>query len=267
MGLLINNLAVFHEGDPSNIPLLFVHGFPYDHQMWNNQAAAFKPSNFCVSYDIRGLGESPAGDGQLTMESFADDLEKIIDELKLDHPVLCGLSMGGYISLRAVERMETKFRALILCDTKSESDNNETKLKRAAGIKRINIEGVRNFVADFVPNCFAKESIEKLGEEYIAILGRSMNSNPIGVKGCLMAMAGRTDTTGYLSKIKIPVLVLCGEKDTLSPPESMRAMADKIKGSEFKVVPGSGHMSAIENPAFVNEKIRKFLSKISLINS
>lgn len=261
MRLLINNLAVFQEGNPANIPVIFVHGFPFDHLMWNNQVSAFKSSYFCVTYDIRGLGESPAGDWQHTIESFVDDLEKIIDELKVDHPVLCGLSMGGYISLRVAERMEEKFRALILCDTKSEADNNETKLKRAAGIKRINNEGIQKYIADFVPNCFAKESIEKLGEEYISILGRSMNSDPSGVKGCLLAMAGRTDTTEYLSKIKIPALVLCGEKDTLTTPATMKSMADKIKGSEFAVVPGSGHMSAVENPSFLNERIRSFLKK------
>jgi pimeloyl-ACP methyl ester carboxylesterase len=265
MRLLINNLAVFQEGDSSNIPILFVHGFPFDHQMWNKQVSAFKSYSFCVSYDIRGLGESPAGDGQHTIESFVDDLEKIIDELKMEHPVLCGLSMGGYISLRAVERMEEKFRALILCDTKSEADNNETKLKRAAGIKRINNEGIQKYIADFVPNCFAKESIEKLGQEYISILGRSMNSDPIGVKGSLLAMAGRTDTTEYLSKIKIPVLVLCGEKDTLTTPATMKSMADKIKESEFAVVPGSGHMSVVENSLFVNETIAAFLSKTASV--
>lgn len=57
------------------------------------------------NFDIRGLGESHAGDGQFTMESFVDDLETILNELKLKLPVLCGLSMGGYISLRAIERM------------------------------------------------------------------------------------------------------------------------------------------------------------------
>ena len=262
MRLLINNLTVFQEGNPANIPIIFVHGFPFDHLMWNNQVSAFKSSYFCVSYDIRGLGESPTGDGQYTIESFVDDLEKIIDELKMEHPVLCGLSMGGYISLRAVERMEEKFRALILCDTKSEADNNETKLKRAAGIKRINNEGIQKYISDFVPNCFAEESIENLGEQYISILERSMNSDPLGVKGCLLAMAGRTDTTEYLSKIEIPVLVLCGERDTLSPPDSMKAMATRINNSEFAIVPGSGHMSAVENPSFLNERIRSFFKKI-----
>jgi Predicted hydrolases or acyltransferases (alpha/beta hydrolase superfamily) len=132
--------------------------------MWKAQIDELSKNYFCVTYDIRGLGESPVGDGQYTMESFVDDLEIIIDKLKLDKPVICGLSMGGYISLRALERMQDKFSATILCDTRSEADNNEGKLKRAAAIKRINTEGLAPFAKDFITNCFGdnyKKTIKK----------------------------------------------------------------------------------------------------------
>ena len=105
----INGLSVFIEGDSQSKAILFVHGFPFDHLMWDAQINEFSNKYLCITYDIRGLGKSPAGDGQFTMELFVDDLKKIIDELKLDKPVLCGLSMGGYISLRAAERMQEKF--------------------------------------------------------------------------------------------------------------------------------------------------------------
>ena len=124
MNLKINNLAVFTEGNENNRTIIFVHGYPYDHFMWDEQVKELSKDFYCVSYDIRGLGKSPVGDGQFTIEMFVDDLEKIIDEMKLNNPVLCGLSMGGYISLRAVERMQDKFSALILCDTKSSADDN-----------------------------------------------------------------------------------------------------------------------------------------------
>jgi 3-oxoadipate enol-lactonase len=258
MSTIKDNIAIYSRGSHHNKHIIFVHGFPYDHTMWENQVKALSQDFYCVTYDIRGLGNSPAGDGQFTLEMFVDDLVGIVDELKLNKPVLCGLSMGGYIALRTIERIEEKFRALILCDTKSTADNDETKLKRAAGIKKINTEGVQKYVSEFIPNCFAEESIVKLGNEYKSILENSMKFNPAGVKGCLLAMAGRTDTTGYLSKIKIPVLLLCGEKDKLTPPNVMKEMADKIPGSEFQIVPGAGHISPIENPEFVNEKILGF---------
>ena len=193
------DLAVFTEGNQNNKPIIFVHGFPYDHTMWDKLIDELKSNYFCVTYDIRGLGQSPIGDGQYTMESFVDDLEMIITELNLDKPILCGLSMGGYISLRAVERNESKYSGLILCDTRSSADNDEGKVKRADGIKKINTLGVKQFVNDFVPMCFAVKSITELNDEYSLVLKKSLNSNAIGVKGCILAMAGRTDTTSYLS--------------------------------------------------------------------
>ena len=87
----INGLSVFLSGSNRVESILFVHGFPYDHLMWKEQVEEFSKDYLCISYDIRGLGESPAGDGQFTMEAFVDDLEIIVNELKLEKPVLCGL--------------------------------------------------------------------------------------------------------------------------------------------------------------------------------
>ncbi len=257
------DLSIFTEGDPNKKPIVFIHGFPYDHTMWDKQINELKSNYFCVTYDIRGLGQSPIGDGQYTIESFVDDLETIIAELELHKPVLCGLSMGGYISLRAVERNESNYSGMILCDTRSSADTDEGKIKRADNIKKINVVGVKQFVSDFVPICFSVKSITDSNEEYSKVLNKSLNSNAIGVKGCLLAMAGRTDTTNYLSKIKIPSLLLCGEDDRLTPPDVMELMAEQILGSQFEIVPGAGHMAPIENASFVNSRIKKFLSKIS----
>ena len=77
--------------------------------MWEKQLNALSNDFYCVTYDIRGLGSSPVGDGQFTLEMFVDDLVGVVDELKLNKPVLCGLSMGGYIALRTIERNEEKF--------------------------------------------------------------------------------------------------------------------------------------------------------------
>jgi pimeloyl-ACP methyl ester carboxylesterase len=193
------------------------------------------------------------------MESFVDDLERIIDELKLDKPVLCGLSMGGYIGLRALERMENKFSAVILCDTRSDADGNEGKLKRAAAIKRINTEGLEPFTKNFVTNCYGDHYKQNHKEEFEKRIAKSSAFDPIGVKGSLLAMLGRNDTTEYLSKIKIPALVICGENDALTPPPVMKALSEKINGAGFVVIKNSGHMSPIENQKEVNEAIKSFL--------
>jgi len=262
MKTAINKLSVFTSGNTNNKPIIFVHGFPFDHIMWDAQIEELSKDYYCITYDIRGLGESPAGDGQFTMESFVDDLETIIDKLKLNLPVLCGLSMGGYISLRAMERMEKRFSALILCDTKALADDNAGKIKRAEGIKSIYESGVEHFVEQFVPNCFSDNFMMKNKPEYEGVLIRSKSCSPIGVKGCLLAMAGRTDTTAYLPNISIPTLVICGEEDKLTPPDVMKSMAEIINNSIFVVIAGAGHMAPIEASDIVNEKIKEFLKSV-----
>jgi 3-oxoadipate enol-lactonase len=259
---IINGLSVFLEGNSKNKSIIFLHGFPYDHTMWKAQIEELSEKYFCVTYDIRGLGESSVGDGQYTMESFVDDLETIIDQLKLVKPVLCGLSMGGYISLRALERFENKFSASILCDTRSEADNNEGKLKRAAAIKRINSEGLAPFAKDFITNCFGDNYKQHNKDEFEKRIAKSSAFDPVGVKGSLHAMMGRNDTTEYLSKVKIPALIICGELDALTPPAVMKPLAEKIIGSELVIIKNSGHMSPIENPKDVNEAITKFLDRL-----
>ena len=261
MSININDLSVFTVGEKKNTPFVLVHGFPFNHSMWDEQIKELSKQYYCVTYDIRGLGESSAGDGQFTMESFVDDLEIIVNELELKKSILCGLSMGGYISLRAVERMEVKFSTLILCDTKSDPDNSEGKLKRAAGIKMINEEGVEKFVRQFVPNCFSENFMSAHKEEYKNVINRSQHNSPKGVKGCLLAMAGRTDTTPFLQKISIPTLVICGEKDKLTPPAVMKSMANNINNSEFIIVRGAGHMAPFESAKIVNQKIKEFLMR------
>ena len=258
----INGLAIWTEGNKKNRPIIFVHGFPYDHFMWTSQIETLKDDYYCVTYDLRGLGKSRVGDGQYTLEMYVDDLFAIIKDLKLKKPVLCGLSMGGYISLRAVERDESKFGGLILCDTRAEADSDEGKLIRAAKIKTINEKGFEKFAVPFVRNCFADISRRNKKIPYKATLERSLKSKPVGVKGALLAMVSRTDTTHVLPKIKLKTLVLVGSLDTMTPPPVMRAMAEKIKKSDFGIVPRSGHMSPIENPGFITDMIKGFLKKL-----
>jgi pimeloyl-ACP methyl ester carboxylesterase len=253
----MNELKIFKKGIKNNPALIFIHGFPFDHNLWQNQVDFLKDDFFCLSYDIRGLGESPAVDGQFTMEMFADDLFEIIKNENINKPIICGLSMGGYIALRAVEKNQESFGGLILCDTKSGSDDNEGKLKRALGIKKINESGVQSFVNEFISNCFVEESHSK--DFYKETLNRSLQYSPSGVKGSLLAMAGRTDTSHFLPRINIPVLLICGEKDKLTPPHLMEEMSKLIPDSEFHIIPGAGHITPLEKTKEFNKIMKDFL--------
>jgi pimeloyl-ACP methyl ester carboxylesterase len=262
MKFQINELSVITDGKKEAKPILFIHGFPYDHTMWKKQINLFSSSHYCISYDVRGFGESINFDGQHTMEMFVDDLEMIIEEMKLEKPVVCGLSMGGYITLRALERFQNKFSAAILCDTRSQADDNQGKLKRAAAIKRINSEGHKEFVKEFISNCFGDYFKQNFSDELNSIIEYSQSFEAKGIKGGMLAMLSRTDTTSSLDKIEIPTLLICGKDDTLTPPSVMKDMFHKIKNAEFVEIQNAGHMAPIENPDEVNSAITKFLKKI-----
>ncbi len=258
----VNGIAVREYGNRGQIPIIFIHGFPYNSSMWAQQIASLKEKYNCITYDVRGLGETPSGDGQFTMEMFVDDLFAVIDDLHLDRPVIAGFSMGGYITLRAVEKEQNRFRAIILCDTRAEADDDTGKLKRANAISTINRHGVEQFVSDFVPTTFGKDAPNRIAETYNTILQQAQTESPIGVKGCLLAMATRTNTTDSLADIQVPTLLLVGEHDALTPPSMMQQMHEKIAGSEMVTVPEAGHMTPLENPEAVTQGIGDFLARV-----
>lgn len=262
MNCTINGLNVNTFGDANKQPIILIHGFPFDYYMWKEQIEVLKDDYYCVTYDVRGLGQSIVDDGQFTLEMCVDDLFSIIDELKLRKPFLCGLSMGGYISLRAVEREQNKFKGLILCDTRTDADGDDGKLKRTAAIKQINAGDMDNFIEIFVDRLFADMTKTENQELYRSIIDRCKTSDSVGVKGTTIAIMSRTDTTASLSKINIPTLVLCGSQDALTPPEMMNKMAEKIKNSEYATIPRAGHLAPLENPECVNNLIVDFLKRV-----
>ena len=260
MQRFIDGISVYDYGDPGHVPIVFVHGFAFTAAMWDHQVAALSKDYYCITYDVRGLGRSEVGDGQYTLEMFVDDLFHIIDALELDRPIAIGLSMGGYIVLRAVERRATRFRGLVLCDTKSEADDNAGRIARAQAISTVNRDGVRAYAPLLVSLCFSEDAQEKRPQLYHDALDQVARQNPQGVKGCVLAMAGRTDTTASLSNIDLPTLVVVGQNDRISPPALMRSMQEKIAGCELSVIADAGHMAPLENPVAVNHALERFLA-------
>ena len=127
----INGSVVYYEdvGNPAALAVVLIHGFPFSHEMWQPQLANLGNRFRAIAYDLRGHGGTNAGDGQYTLEFLVDDLIALLDHLRIKKAVLCGLSMGGYIALRAVQRNPERILGLILADTQAKADSNETKLR------------------------------------------------------------------------------------------------------------------------------------------
>ncbi len=259
----MKNGAIYYEdqGPQEAMPLVFIHAFPFNLTMWNPQIQALSKKYRVISYDIRGHGKSDVGDGHYTIELFVDDLMALLDHLKIKKTIICGLSMGGYIALRALERHPKRFSALVLCDTRSEADSDEAKIKRSATLRLLKEKGVPFFAEEFVKLAFAPETFKSNPSAIQMVKEMILNNSSLGIGGALLALACRTDTTAALKQITIPTLILVGEKDQITPPSAALAMKEKIPNAEMYIISQAGHLSNLENPIEFNQKLLTFLSK------
>ncbi len=255
-------LAVEEVGPADAPALLLLHGFPFSRSMWEPQLASLAGAVRLIAPDARGAGASDPGDGQTTMETLVDDLFRVLDAVAPGPVVGCGLSMGGYILLRALEREAGRFRAVILCDTRSEPDGDEGRLARADAVRRLRDEGVPAFADGFLSSVLAPGTSERDPELVAALRRRIASNSALGIRGLLLAMATRTDTTPSLRRIAVPTLVLAGSEDALTPPARARAMAERIPGARFAEIPGAGHLSNVEAPEAFGRALSEFLASL-----
>jgi len=194
--------------------VVFIHGFPFNKDIWNDQLRALPDDIQGVAYDLRGLGKSTAGHGYFSIDLFAKDLLDLIKYLKLKKVILCGISMGGYIALRATELAPEIISGLVLCDTHSLADSNETKLSRFAQIETIMNKGKETFAEDFLKKLFSPET-EQNKKQIDFIRDVILGNKEKYICAALMALASRTDTTASLENINVPTLIIRGEEDQI----------------------------------------------------
>jgi len=239
---------------------LFVHGFPLDSTMWLEQTERLSDVRRCIVPDLRGFGSSaPSLRTVLTMEEHADDLVGIIDVLGIERVDLVGLSMGGYVALAFAERHPDRLRTLALVDTKSTGDSEEGKAGRSAAALRIATEGRAGFATDMVPMLVSESASPWLR----ARLRTMIEAAPAeSIVAALEGMKRRPDRTAVLSNIGIPVGVIVGEHDALTPLADADHMA-AAAGAALSIVPDAGHMAPVENPAAVEAALRSLWGAVS----
>lgn len=262
----INTISIsYNDVGEGNIPIIFLHGFPFDKATWHSQLDALKSSNRVIAIDIRGFGQSKDEKTSLSIDLFSDDLLAFMDKLKIDKAVICGLSMGGYIALNALKRFPERFEALILCDTQCIADTPEGKENRYKTIEQINLHGAAEFNEKFIKNVFHPDSLTtKI--EIVENLRNSVfaNSNNIIANG-LIALAEHSETCSILNKISIPTLIMCGREDKVTPLAQSEFMHKNIKKSVLKIIESAGHVSNLEQPKEFNKNLLAFLSSLTSV--
>jgi 3-oxoadipate enol-lactonase len=254
-----NTILSYDDIGKGSVPIIFLHGFPFDKSMWQLQLDFLKTTTRVIACDIRGFGKSTDETSVLSIGLFADDLIAFMDELKIETAIICGLSMGGFIALNMITRFPDRIEALILCDTQCIADTIEIKEKRYKTIDQINAEGVTLFNDGFLKSVFhldslnnKKELVKKLHNVVFA------NSQHIITAG-LTALAERTETCSFLGEVTAPTMIICGREDTVTPLEQSELLLKSIHGSTLHIVEKAGHVSNLEHPEEFNNLISSFL--------
>lgn len=261
----LNNLTVSYTDEgPDDAPvILFIHGFPLNKSMWNNQVEAMSLNYRVIAYDIRGHGNSDSGSGDFSIEIFVNDLIALMDALKIQKAMLCGLSMGGYIALNAIENYPKRFDALILCDTNCVADTQEIREKRMNTIESISKDGLEQYAEESLKKLFTPESYVTNKEKIAAVKTMILETTMQSICKTIFALSRREETYSKLSDIKVHVLILVGEKDQLTPPSDSILMQKMIKGSILNIIEHAGHLSNLENSYEFNFQLSKFVSSVN----
>lgn len=247
--------------------VIFLHGFPFNKNMWRQQLSALADDCTGIALDIRGHGNSTSGHGFFSIDVFAKDLRAFIKHLHLENVVICGLSMGGYIALRCYQLFPENIAGIILCATHSKPDDDAGKQKRFDSIQAVLSHGRRPFAIGFVEKVFAPTSLQK-ETEAVALIKSSIRRNSINsICATLLALAARTDTSVVLPEIKCPALIIRGKEDRIVSLEDMKFMAKEIPGSTFVEMDDCGHLPNLEDAAKFNGLLHDFLAGIEVTSA
>ncbi|WP_432133643.1 MULTISPECIES: alpha/beta fold hydrolase [unclassified Streptomyces] len=240
-------------------PLVLVHGHPFDRTMWTPQIETFAPQRRVVAPDLRGYGASPVTPGRVPLSRFAEDIEELLDHLKVETFVLAGLSMGGQIAMECYARFGDRVRGLVLADTFPAAETGGGKAARNATADRLLAEGMRGY---------ADEVLEKMVAPYAephvkAHVHRMMTAtDPEGAAAALRGRADRPDYRALLTRVRCPALVVVGEDDAYTPVADARAMHAALPDSTLAVLPGCAHLPNLERPQAFDAVLADFLRRV-----
>lgn len=242
--------------------VVLMHGIGGNRTNWTEQVELFGDHFKAVAWDARGYGMSDDYDGPLDFGDFAKDLGKLMDYFGADKAHLVGLSMGGRIAQDFYARHPERVASLVLVATFTGFQRfSEEERRRFVELRKKPLveEGKEPYdIAPIVAKTLIgpKTSMEKYDRLVASMAALHKESYIKTVEATTMY-----DRDADLDKIAVPTLLVFGEHDSLTSPEIGREMADRIEGSEYVLIPDSGHLVNIEQTEAFNDAVLPFLLK------
>lgn len=252
-------VALHHRlSGPPGAPVVVLTGsLGTDLSMWEPQATALATRFRVLQVDLRGHGGSPVPAGPYSIADLGGDLLALLNHLSVDSASLCGLSIGGMISLWVAAHAPARVQRLAVCCTTayfgpevSHAYRERAGLVRAQGLTAVADGALERW---FTPAFAARhpDVVGRLREGLLAVPRE-------GYAGCCEALAD-LDLRPDLAAITAPTLVLAGEEDPATPPEHGRAIASAIPEAEFELVACAAHLASVERAELVTALLLRFL--------
>ena len=251
-------------GDLAARVLVLVHAFPLGAAMWEGQAKALPAGWRLIAPDMRGFGGSTLSepDANPSIDDFADDVIDLLRELGITSPVVGGLSMGGYVILALLRRAPALPRAVILADTRASADTPEGRANRRSMLALVDREGPSGVSRDMMPKLLGKTTLESRPDVEPLVRRLIKQQSPAAIRAAILRMMDRPDSFATLQHVAVPILIVTGEEDSLTPVDDARKMHAAQPNAELVIVPSAGHLANLETPDAFNAALSGFLSRV-----
>jgi pimeloyl-ACP methyl ester carboxylesterase len=254
--------VMFAEEQGSGPPLVLLHPFPANHRFWQPVLPILTQRYRVLTPDLRGSGESTAGEGPATMAKHAADIDRICVAANVNKAVFMGVSIGGYILFEFWRRHAARVAGLVFCDTRATPDTPEGRAARLKSTTEVQLHGPAAFVAGMAPKLLGETTRKNRPDVVRAAMAILNQSTVAGITALQLGMAERPDSVPTLATINVPTLMMVGEEDTLTPLADAEQVHKGIAGSQLVRVPAAGHFSPFEQPEFVGKALRGFLDAL-----
>ncbi len=248
----LDGVGIYYEVHGEGQPLTLVHGGLASHTMWKCQTGDLSKSFMVITCDLRGHGESDKGDPSIySMKLFSDDIRGLLDKLGIEKAHLVGYSMGGLVAEQFAVDHAHRLHTLVLGGTPSKlppSFSWLTRLMPSFMIARIARLTVPRLAYD--PKGKVAEEVTEMMIQWLSQAGKA---TIISAERAVRAYCKKIPTE--LFSISVPVLIVCGEKDSLTNGEELHGL---IPSAKLVIVERAGHYLPVERPEVFNSLISDF---------
>lgn len=231
--------------------LFFIHGAGLSKGLWEHQLGAFPGRAATIAVDLPGHGES-ISPAKNSISDYADAVMDLIRHTAARRTVLCGLSMGGAVCLDLLIRYPEAFAGGILMHTGA-------KLK----VNRFIFDTLEKGIEEHLDMIAAFAVSPKSDAEKMKPLIRNISVLSVETATADFMACDAFDRMDALSAVKVPVLVVSGSDDLITPGKYATHLVEHISDSRLFIVRDAGHLSPLERPEIVNNVIADFLTEIS----